>query len=63
MQWKLNLTWVIYLPIEKTTEAKPYQVNLRLPLPRIHYFQNQQLQIKGFLVPNTDLELNSYPNT
>ena len=47
----------------KTTKEKPHQVNLRLPLPKIHYYQNKQLQVKGIPVPNTNLQLNSYPNT
>ena len=63
MQQKLNLTWMICLQMGKTTEAKPHQVNLRSPLPRIHYYQNKRLQVKGNLVPNTNLQLNPYPNT
>ena len=63
MQWKLNLTWVICLQMGKTTEAKPHWGNLRSPLPRIYYYQNKLLQVKGILVPNTNLQLNPYPNT
>ena len=63
MQQKLNLTRVICLRMGKITKAKPYRVNLRLPLPRIHYYQNKQLQVKRILVPNTNLQLNTYPNT
>ena len=63
MQWKLNLTWVIYLPIEKTTEAKPYRVNLRSPFPRIYYYHNKRFISKGILIPYTNLQLNIYPNT
>ena len=63
MQRKINLTQVICLWMGKTIEAKPHQVNLRLPLPRIHYYQNKQLQVKRILVPNTNLHLNHYPNT
>ena len=33
------------------------------PLSRIHYYQNKRSQVKGILVPNTNLQLNSYPNT
>ena len=47
----------------KTTEAKPHRVNLRSPLLRIHYYQNKRLQVKGILVPNTNLQLNPYLNT
>ena len=63
MQRKIILTQVICLWLGKTTEAKFHQVNLRLPLTRIHYYQNKQLQVKGILIPNTNLQLNSYPNT
>ena len=41
MQWKINLTQVICLRMEKTTEAKPHRVNLRSLLSRIHYYQLQ----------------------
>ena len=46
MQWKLNLTQVIYLRMRKTTEAKPHRVNLRSPLLRIHYYQSQAVTSK-----------------
>ena len=62
MQQKLNLTRVICLQMGKTTEAKPHRVNLKSPLSRIHYYQNKQLQVKKILVPNTNLQLNPYPN-
>ena len=39
----------------KTTEAKPNRVNLKSQLPRIHYYQNKRLQVKGIPVPNTNL--------
>ena len=54
---------MICLRIGKTTEAKPHRVNLRSPLPIIHYYQNNRLQVKGILVPNTNLQLNPYLNT
>ena len=47
----------------KTIEAKPHRVNLKSQIPRIHYYQNKLLQIKWISVPNTNLPLNSYPNT
>ena len=50
-----NLTQVICLPMRKTTETKPHQVNLRSPFPRIHYYQNKRLQVKGISIPNTNL--------
>ena len=63
MQGKVNLTQVSCLQMGKTTGAKPHRVNLRSPLPRIHYHQNKRLQVKGILIPNTILQLNPYPNT
>ena len=63
MQQKINLTQVIYLGIGKTTKAKPHRVNLRSPLPRIHYYQNKRLQVKGIPIPNTNLQLNPNLNT
>ena len=54
---------MICLQMRKTTEAKPHQVNLRSPLSRIHYYQNKRLQVKEISVPNTNLQLNPYPNT
>ena len=47
----------------KTTKAKSYRVNLTSSLKRIYYYQNKRLQVKGILVPNTNLQLNPYPNT
>ena len=47
----------------KTTEPKPHWVNLRSPPLRIHYYQNKRLQVKGIPEPNTNLQLNPYPNT
>ena len=40
-----KLTQVICLRMGKTTKTKPHQVNLRSPLPRIHYYQNKRLQV------------------
>ena len=54
---------VICLQLGKTTEAIPHRVNIRLPLLRIHYYQNKLLQVKGIPVPNTNLQLIPYPNT
>ena len=47
----------------ETTKTKLHQVNLRSPLLRIHYYQNKWLQVKGIPIPNTNLQLNTYPNT
>ena len=43
--------------------GKTPPVNLRSQFLRIHYYQNKQLQVKGIPVPNTNLQLNPYPNT
>ena len=41
---EINLTqWFVY-EWEKPTQQKPYQMILRLPLPRIYYYHNKQLQ-------------------
>ena len=37
--------WFVY-KLGKATRQKPHQVILRSPLPRIHYYQNKQLQVK-----------------
>ena len=55
MQRKINLTQMICLRMGKTTKAKPYWVNLKSSLPRIHYYQNKRLQVKGIQIPNTNL--------
>ena len=64
MQRKLNLTRVIFLRIGKITKVKPHQVNLRSPLPRIHYYQNKQLQVKEsqYLIPTYSWTLTPIPN-
>ena len=54
---------MICLQMKKNTETKPHRVNLRLPLSKIHYYQNKRLEVKEILVPNTNLQLNHYPNT
>ena len=60
---------VICLRMGKTTEAKPHWVILRTPLPRIYYYQSQAVtSIRNLtklfgLSRNTNLQLNSYPNT
>ena len=56
MQRKLNLTRVICFHMGKTTKAKLHWVILRSPLLRIHYYQNKRLQVKGILIPNTNLQ-------
>ena len=55
---------MICLRIGKTTEVKPHQVNLRPPLPKIHYYQNKRLQVKEsqYFIPTYNWTLN-YPNT
>ena len=55
MQRKINLIQVICLQMGKTTKTKPHGANLKSSLPKIHYYQNKQLQIKGISIPNTNL--------
>ena len=64
MQQKINLTRMICLRIGKTTVAKPHWVNLRLPLPRIHYYQNKRLHVKEsqYLIPTYSWTLTPIPN-
>ena len=59
MQQKINLTQVICLRIEKTTEAKPYRVNT----PENPLLLKQVVTSKEILVPYINLQLNHYPNT
>ena len=54
---------MIFLRMRKIIEAKTHWVNLRSTLPRIYYYQNKWLQVKGIPVPSTNLQLNPYPNT
>ena len=55
---------MICLRIEKTTKAKPHYVNLRSPLPRIHYYQNKWLQVKEsqYLILTYSWTLTPIPN-
>ena len=63
MQRKINLTQVICLQMEKIIKAKSHRMKLRLPLLKIHYYQNKRLQVKGIPVPNINIQLNLYLNT
>ena len=55
---------VICLRMGKTSKAKPHQVILRSPLPRIHYYHNKWLQIKEswYLIPTYSWTLTLIPN-
>ena len=35
----------------------------KVTTPKIHYYQNKRLQVKEISEPNTNLQLNPYPNT
>ena len=64
MQQKLNLTrWFVY-ELGKPLRQKPYWVNLRSPLSRIHYYQNKRLQVKEsqYLTPTYSWTLTPIPN-
>ena len=55
---------VIFLWMGKTSKAKPHWVILRLPLPRIHYYHNKQLQVKEsqYLIPIYSWTFTLIPN-
>ena len=48
----------------KLTRQKPHRVILRSPLPRIHYYQNKQLQVKEslYLIPTYNWTITPKPN-
>ena len=53
MHQKIKLTWWFVYEWGKPPKQKPHQVNLRSPLPIIHYYHNKQLQVKEsqYLIP------------
>ena len=55
--------WFIY-KWGKPPRQKHYWVNLSSPLPRIHYYQNKQLQVKEsqYLIPIYSWTLTPIPN-
>ena len=55
--------WFVYEWV-KPTRQKPHRVILRSSLPRIHYYQNKQLQIKEsqYLIPTYSWTLTPIPN-
>ena len=55
---------MICLRTGKTSKAKSHQMNLRSPLPRIHYYHNKWLQVKEFqyLIPTYSWNLTPTPN-
>ena len=55
--------WFIY-EWGKLIRQKPHWVILRLPLPRIHYYQKKQLQVKEpqYLIPTYSWTLTPIPN-
>ena len=61
---EIKLTrWFVYEQ-GKPTWQKPHRVILRSPLPRIHYYQNKQLQVKEsqYLLPTYSWTLTPIPN-
>ena len=55
--------WFVY-ELGKPTRQKPNQVILRSSLPRIHYYQNKQLQVNEsqYLIPTYSWTLTPIPN-
>ena len=47
---------------EENYWGKTPSSEFKVTTPRIHYYQNKKLQVKGIPVPNTNLQLNPYPN-
>ena len=48
-----KLMYAAEIKLTKPRQQKPHWVILRSPLPRIHYYQNKQLQVKEseYLIP------------
>ena len=48
-----KLTWWFVYEWRKPTRQKPYKVILKSPLPRIHYYHNNQLQVNEpqYIIP------------
>ena len=55
--------WFVY-ECEKPTRQKPHRMILKSPLPRIHYYQNKQLQVKKsqYFIPTYSWTLTLIPN-
>ena len=61
---KIKLIWWFVYKWGKPTQQKPHWVILRSPLPRIHYYQNKQLQVNEsqYLIPTYSWTLTPIPN-
>ena len=61
---EIKLTWWFVYEWGKTTQQKPHRVILRSPLLRIHYYHNNQLQVKEsqYLIPTYSWTLTPIPN-
>ena len=59
-----KLIWWFVYERGKPTRQKAYRVILRSPLPKIHYYQNKQLQVKEsqYLIPTYSWTLTPIPN-
>ena len=62
MRRKIN-NMVICLRMEKTYMAETLLGNFKVTTPEIPLLSQQAVTSKGILVPYTNLQLNSYPNT
>ena len=63
MQQKIKLTWWFVYKWRKPPRQKLHRVNLRLPLPRIHYYHNKWLQVNEsqYLIPTYSWTLTLIP--
>ena len=64
MKSKINWHGDLFTNGEKPTRQKPHRVILRSPLPRIHYYQNKQLQVKEsqYLIQTYNWTITPIPN-
>ena len=62
MRWKINDT-VICLRMRKTNTTKTPPIDFQVTTPKIPLLSQQAVTNKEILVPYTNLQLNSYPNT
>ena len=62
MQWKINDT-MICLRMGKTYTVKTSPGDFQVTTPEIPLLSQQTVTSKGILIPYTNLQLNSYPNT
>ena len=63
MQWKNKVDTVIFFRMRKTYTAKIPSSDFKVSFPENLLLSQQAVISKGILMPNTNLQLNLYPNT